>query len=87
MQTQVDDNTRAVVFLYKLCARFISLLVPSLTLFHHSVAGSSPKSYGPHVASMAGLPECVIRCLILGMVLIPPLQDARQACHRHLEAV
>ncbi|ORY88074.1 muts domain V-domain-containing protein [Leucosporidium creatinivorum] len=43
MQTQVDDDTRAVVFLYKL------------------INGSSPKSYGPHVASMAGLPDTLVQ--------------------------
>ncbi|KAI5476724.1 hypothetical protein MNV49_007314 [Pseudohyphozyma bogoriensis] len=42
MQTQVSDDTRAVIFLYKL------------------VLGSAPKSYGPHVASMAGMPEILV---------------------------
>ena len=43
MQTHVDDETRAVVFLYKL------------------VEGVAAKSYGPHVAAMAGLPEQVVK--------------------------
>ncbi|GAA5880264.1 hypothetical protein JCM1840_003414 [Sporobolomyces johnsonii] len=42
MQTQVNDETREVIFLYKL------------------VDGSAPKSYGPHVASMAGLSETIV---------------------------
>ncbi|GAA5958465.1 hypothetical protein JCM21900_001479 [Sporobolomyces salmonicolor] len=42
MQTQVNDETREVLFLYKL------------------VDGSAPKSYGPHVASMAGLSEAIV---------------------------
>ncbi|GAA6027763.1 hypothetical protein JCM8097_008022 [Rhodosporidiobolus ruineniae] len=42
MQTSVDDETRQVVFLYKL------------------VDGSAPKSYGPHVAAMAGLSETIV---------------------------
>ncbi|GAA5880636.1 hypothetical protein JCM3774_000560 [Rhodotorula dairenensis] len=42
MQTSVNDETREVVFLYKL------------------VDGSAPKSYGPHVASMAGLSEEIV---------------------------
>ncbi|BGP15722.1 DNA mismatch repair protein msh6 [Rhodosporidiobolus nylandii] len=42
MQTSVNDETREVVFLYKL------------------VDGSAPKSYGPHVASMAGLSETIV---------------------------
>ncbi|GAA6023217.1 hypothetical protein JCM10207_004484 [Rhodosporidiobolus poonsookiae] len=42
MQTSVNDDTRAVVFLYKL------------------VDGSAPKSYGPHVAAMAGLSEAIV---------------------------
>ncbi|TKA55262.1 hypothetical protein B0A53_02232 [Rhodotorula sp. CCFEE 5036] len=42
MQTSVNDETREVVFLYKL------------------VDGSAPKSYGPHVASMAGLSEAIV---------------------------
>jgi DNA mismatch repair protein MSH6 len=58
MSTQVDDETRAVVFLYKLVRLVLSsasdqdVLTTSL-----QINGSSPKSYGPHVASMAGLPE------------------------------
>ncbi|GAA5881916.1 hypothetical protein JCM16303_003463 [Sporobolomyces ruberrimus] len=42
MQTHVNDETREVVFLYKL------------------VDGAAPKSYGPHVASMAGLSETIV---------------------------
>ncbi|BGO99350.1 DNA mismatch repair protein msh6 [Rhodotorula toruloides] len=42
MQTSVNDETREVVFLYKL------------------IDGSSPKSYGPHVAAMAGLSESIV---------------------------
>ncbi|GAA5834783.1 hypothetical protein JCM11251_003661 [Rhodosporidiobolus azoricus] len=42
MQTTVNDDTREVVFLYKL------------------IDGSAPKSYGPHVASMAGLSEAIV---------------------------
>ncbi|KAJ8294900.1 DNA mismatch repair protein msh6 [Rhodotorula toruloides] len=40
--TSVNDETREVVFLYKL------------------IDGSSPKSYGPHVAAMAGLSESIV---------------------------
>ncbi|GAA5982227.1 hypothetical protein JCM10908_004792 [Rhodotorula pacifica] len=42
MQTSVNDETREVLFLYKL------------------IDGSAPKSYGPHVASMAGLSEAIV---------------------------
>ncbi|SCV67515.1 BQ2448_5126 [Microbotryum intermedium] len=43
MSTQVSDDTRAVVFLYKL------------------INGSAPKSYGPHVAAMAGMPDSLVQ--------------------------
>ncbi|KAK4705468.1 DNA mismatch repair protein MSH6, partial [Phenoliferia sp. Uapishka_3] len=42
MATQVDDETKAVTFLYRLAL------------------GASPKSYGPHVARMAGLPDSLV---------------------------
>ncbi|GAA5943171.1 uncharacterized protein JCM15063_005224 [Sporobolomyces koalae] len=42
MQTHVDDETREVVFLYKL------------------INGAAPRSYGPHVASMAGLSQTIV---------------------------
>ncbi|KDE02450.1 hypothetical protein MVLG_07000 [Microbotryum lychnidis-dioicae p1A1 Lamole] len=43
MSTQVSNDTRAVVFLYKL------------------INGSAPKSYGPHVAAMAGMPDSLVQ--------------------------
>lgn len=42
MAFEVDEETRNVVFLYRL------------------VDGASSRSYGPNVAKMAGLPECVL---------------------------
>ncbi|KAM0755699.1 DNA mismatch repair protein Msh6 [Meredithblackwellia eburnea MCA 4105] len=42
MATQVDDETKAVTFLYRL------------------ILGASPKSYGPHVARMAGLSGALV---------------------------
>ncbi|KAK4049028.1 DNA mismatch repair protein msh6 [Microbotryomycetes sp. JL201] len=43
MQTQVDDETHAVIFLYKL------------------VDGVSPKSYGPRIASLAGMSDTLVQ--------------------------
>ncbi|KAG0139481.1 hypothetical protein CROQUDRAFT_54664 [Cronartium quercuum f. sp. fusiforme G11] len=43
MLTNVDEETREVVFLYKL------------------TPGVSPRSYGPHVAKMAGIPSLIVQ--------------------------
>ncbi|KAM0787401.1 hypothetical protein ACM66B_003486 [Microbotryomycetes sp. NB124-2] len=43
MLTQVDDDTHAVIFLYKL------------------VDGVSPKSYGPKIASLAGMSDSLVQ--------------------------
>lgn len=62
MQTSVNDETREVVFLYKLVHQaFLSLEQLLADSRCSQIDGSSPKSYGPHVAAMAGLSECVKR--------------------------
>ncbi|GAA6001069.1 mismatch repair ATPase MSH6 [Rhodotorula paludigena] len=69
MQTSADDETRAVVFLYKL------------------IDGSAPKSYGPHVASMAGLSSAIVERAIAISKQFEETSRARELAMRANESL
>ncbi|GAA5966543.1 hypothetical protein JCM3765_000953 [Sporobolomyces pararoseus] len=69
MQTHVNDETREVVFLYKL------------------VDGAAPKSYGPHVASMAGLSETIVERAIAISKQFETTSKAREQQQRANESL
>ncbi|GAA5904211.1 mismatch repair ATPase MSH6 [Sporobolomyces salmoneus] len=69
MQTHVNDETREVVFLYKL------------------VDGAAPKSYGPHVASMAGLSDTIVERAIAISKQFETTSKARERQQRANESL
>ncbi|GAA6051780.1 hypothetical protein JCM3770_004968 [Rhodotorula araucariae] len=69
MQTSVNDETREVVFLYKL------------------IDGSAPKSYGPHVASMAGLSSEIVERAITISKQFEETSRARELAMRANESL
>ncbi|GAA6018493.1 hypothetical protein JCM11491_006423 [Sporobolomyces phaffii] len=69
MQTHVNDETREVVFLYKL------------------VDGAAPRSYGPHVASMAGLSETIVERAIAISKQFETTSKARERQQRANESL
>ncbi|GAA5834415.1 hypothetical protein JCM5353_008937 [Sporobolomyces roseus] len=69
MQTYVNDETREVVFLYKL------------------IDGAAPKSYGHHVASMAGLSESIVERAIAISKQFETTSKARERQQRANESL
>ena len=59
MKTYVDEATRDVTFLYQLTDGYV-IYQKGNRASTDSACSCSPKSYGPHVASLAGVPRNIV---------------------------